>query len=215
MTFSLVDDYLSNLPRKERPEGILYVTDLTKPCQRSAYLDIVFPKEYPVESQRVFESGRLIEDWWIHVLERTSGIQVLGQQLPARYVDGGLEIHGRVDAVCQHDNRTLVVHEVKSAKSTAYISEPKEEHLLQLQFYLGCMGLDWGQVDYLDKRVMLQGDGVSVEKCFTVQRDPGLFAAVVQRGRVLAEAIRCGVAPVECRGWLCDYCLHRDGECKF
>jgi hypothetical protein len=210
MTVSLVDEYLSNLPRKERPEGILYVTDLVKPCQKSAYMDIVDPKEYSVESQRVFESGRLIEDWWVHVLERTPGLVVLGKQLPARYVDGGLEIHGRVDALCQHENRALVVHEVKSAKSTGYISAPKEEHLLQVQFYLGCLSVDWGQVDYLDKRVMLQGDGVSVEKCFTVERDPGMFAEMVRRGRVLSEAVKVTVSPQGNPCWLCDYCLHKE-----
>jgi hypothetical protein len=106
-----------------------------------------------------------------------------------------------------------VVHEVKSAKSTTYIDGPKEEHLLQLQFYLGCMGLDWGQVDYLDKRVMLQGDGVSVEKCFTVERDPGMFGEMVMRGRIIREAVATGESPPMNRCWLCDYCLHK-GECK-
>jgi CRISPR/Cas system-associated exonuclease Cas4 (RecB family) len=160
----------------------------------------------------VFESGRLIEDWWVHVLEETPNVKVLGRQLPARYVDGALEIHGRIDALCLHDNRTLVCHEVKSAKSTQYVQDPKEEHLLQLQFYLGCLGLDWGQVDYLDKRVMLQGDGVSVEKCFTVQRDPGMFGEMVRRGRELNEALKTKVEPPANKGWLCDYCLNKE-EC--
>lgn len=210
---SVVDDYLLGLPRKERPAGVLYVTDLVKSCQRSAYLDIVCPREHSVESQRVFESGRMIEDWWVHVLERTPGLEVLGRQLPARYVDGDLDIHGRIDALCLHDMRTLVCHEVKSAKSTAYIQDPKEEHLLQLQFYLGCLGLDWGQVDYLDKRTLLQGEGSSVERCFPVERDPGMFGEVVHRGRELEAAVRTKCEPPRETGWLCDYCLHRE-ECR-
>jgi len=101
---------------------------------------------------------------------------------------------------------------VKSAKSTQYVQDPKEEHLLQNNFYLGCFGLDWGQVDYLDKRVMLQGDGVSVEKCFTVQRDPGMFGEMVRRGRELNEALKTKVEPPANKGWLCDYCLNKE-EC--
>jgi CRISPR-associated exonuclease Cas4 len=209
---SLVDLFLGGRVRKERPEGVLYVTDLVKPCMRSAYYGVTIDREVPKETLRIFESGRLIEDFWVNVLMNSDGIKVLGTQLPARYVAGGLEIHGRVDALCQHHDNALVLHEVKSAKSTFYTNSPKEEHLLQLQFYMSCLGVDFGQVDYLDKSVMLQGEGSAVEKCFMVERDSGMFAEVVRRGKVLNEALKCREPPPLEKGWLCDYCLYRS-EC--
>ena len=68
-------------------------------------------------------------------------------------------------------------------------------------------------MDYLDKTVMLQGKGVSVEKCFPVERDPGVFAEMIRRGREMSESIKAGEQPPATRGWLCDYCLHRE-ECE-
>ena len=213
---SIVDEYLGSRPGKDRPNGTIYVTDLVKPCLRQAYLDIVEPKQYDASSLRIFEAGRMIEDWWINVLKGSSTVAVLGQQLAARWpLDGG-SVHGRVDALCQHGDGALVVHEVKSAKSLSYMNgSAKPEHVAQLQFYLNVLNVEWGQVDYLDKSVMLQGGGAEarVDLCFRVQRDPGVFAALVGRANLLLRYIRSGELPEWTQGWQCDYCLHREG-CK-
>jgi CRISPR/Cas system-associated exonuclease Cas4 (RecB family) len=216
---SLVDAYLAqrNGVRKPRPEGVLYVTDLAKPCLRSSYYGIVVEREYPMETLRIFETGNILEGWWVEVLRRSADIEVLWTQLKARYMGEGFRVHGRVDVLCQHRDRMLVVHEVKTAKTAHWLQEAKGQHVEQLQFYLGCLGVELGQVDYLDKTVMLHGRdprrpraGVRVDKCFRVKRDHKVFKELVNRATVLAKAWESEVPPPADPGWLCRYCLYSD-----
>lgn len=216
---SLVDEYLAHREedRKLRAPNTLFVTDLTKPCQLNAYLDIVEDRPAPPETLRIFEAGRLVEDWWVGILNQSKNIKVLGTQLTARYDGGDYTIHGRVDALCQHDNSRLVVHEVKSAKTAHWMKEPKPEHVEQLQFYLNALGVEWGVVDYCDKTVLLHGfdprrpdEPATVDKSFTVQSDPNTYAELIKRARFLWECWAGRNMPDASRGWQCDYCLYHD-----
>lgn len=214
---SIVDKYLSDKSsvRKVRPPGVLYVTDLTKPCLRCSYYGVVFEREFPLETQRIFESGRLIEDWWTEVLRKDPRHYVVDTQVAARFINDELEVHGRVDVLAQHKYGGLVAHEVKSAKTAHWLREPKVQHREQLQFYLSCLGLSWGQVDYLDKKVMLLGSdrgdpGESVDKSFRVERDDSVFAGLVKRAKVLMDSWYTGTPPPRNECWLCDYCLFRE-----
>lgn len=211
---SLVDTYLSSRPGKTRPKGVLYATDLTKSCIRNAYLSIVDPLDYPVNTLRIFESGNMIESWWVdNVLSNNRDITVFGTQVPCYYMDDVVNIHGRLDALCQHRNGRIVGHEVKSIKSAYYVAQSgaKDEHVQQLQFYLNVLGVDLGQVDYLDKDVMLNGaeEADRVDYCFPQQRNPVVFAEMIVKARRLMKCLFDGEAPAE-KGWLCDYCLYSE-----
>ena len=210
---SIVDSYLSAQPGKPRLPGVYYVTDLTKGCLRQAYLDIVSPGKYGVETLRIFEAGRLIEDFWVNVLSKSPGYSLLGTQLVARWKASWGCIHGRVDALFQHSEGSIVVHEVKSIKSFAYMNgSAKPEHLQQIQFYLGSLNVEFGSVDYISKENLLQGLEV-VEQCYQVRRDPAVFAFMVKRGEELAGYVGRGEVPAACPGWTCGYCSHKGVEC--
>ena len=210
---SIVDQYLGAQPGKPRLPGVYYVTDLTKSCMRQAYLDIVEPKQFDVSTLRIFEAGRLIEGFWVDVLSKTPGYYLLGTQLMARWRASWGSIHGRVDALFQHSEGSIVVHEVKSAKSLNYMNgSAKPEHVQQLQFYLGALNVEFGSVDYISKENLLQGLGV-VEQCYQVRRDPAVFVYMVKRGEELAGYVSRSEVPATCSGWQCDYCLHQ-GNCK-
>jgi len=211
---SLFDEYLLTQPDKPREVGIFWVTDLVKTCLRQSYLDIIDPQPKPIETLRIFEAGRAIERLWVDRVLPTH-FRILGTQLPARYHGDGFCIHGRIDALVQHNDGSLVVHEVKSAKSLFYTSEPKTDHVKQLQFYLNVLNVEFGSVDYLDKTVLLQGgnrDRDAVDRCFTVQRDPAIFTATVSRARELVQFIKADTIPdASSRDWYCEYCLHHEG----
>jgi hypothetical protein len=229
---SLIDEYLATPEenRKIRAPGVVYVTDLVKPCQRNAYYSAILDKPMTIETLRIFEAGNVIENWWINVVLRgRKDTYVVATQLSARYIDeaNAIEIHGKIDALAQHGGRALVVHEVKTQKTAAWLREPKPEHAEQLQFYLSALGLDFGQIDYLDKTIFLQGrdvkarpgEGGGIDKSFQVQRDPRIFAEIVKRGYLLANAIREGRPPQKMECWqcngYCDYaaeCRAQDGE---
>jgi len=210
---SLVNDYLESRPSKTRPKKTLYVTDLTKSCLRAAMLDIIDPQEYHVDTLKIFESGNMIEDWWVQkVLKNKPGVEVLGDQVQAYYQLDDWIIHGRVDALCLHIGEGVRVHEVKSIKNATYVRSggAKPEHLAQIQFYLNALGIDNGFVDYLCKDTMLNGGSESVDVAFPVKRNVMEFAALLDRARELREAVLCGSARCE-SGWLCGYCQHSEG----
>jgi len=212
-----VERYLKLRPDKKRPKGMLYVTDLTKECIKNAYHSIVDGSTYPIDTLRIFESGNMIEDWWTKVLEQDPTINVIGTQVKCYHVDReqNIEIHGRLDILCQHNNSKLVAHEVKSNKSNYYLKDkPKDAHYQQLQFYLNSLGLDFGWVDYLDKTVMLSGGEAEtkVDKCFLVERNYEVFASMVQRAKELNGYLQTNDPPAQ-KGWLCDYCQYV-GMCK-
>jgi len=181
---------------------------------RNAYLSIVQPSDYPTNTLRIFESGNMIESWWVeNVLKNTPDMKVLDTQTACYYRDDVVNIHGRLDALCHHSNGRIVGHEVKSIKSAKYVAKSgaKDEHIQQLQFYLNVLGVELGQVDYLDKDVMLNGAEMidSVDHCFPQKRDDQVFAEMITKARSLVGCIRGKSAPAE-KGWLCDYCLYSE-----
>lgn len=212
---SIIDEHLlsKRRQRKPRPPNILYVTDLTKPCQRAAYFSILHPREYPVETLRIFEAGNLLEDYWTEILRKDAAIQVLGTQIPAYHRNQNYEIHGRLDILCQHNNAAIVGHEVKSAKTTSWLHTPKEDHAAQIQFYINALAIDFGQVDYLDKQALLTGE-TRIDTTFTVERDYAAYAKLIGVANRLHTAWRTltppPANPAAWNGKYCDYCQHRD-----
>lgn len=212
---SVYDNYLLSSPKRERVKGIYWVTDLCKLCMRQSYLDVVSPGKLGVETLRIFEAGRVIESHWVDVLSKSPGYSLLGTQLAARWKASWGSIHGRVDALFQHSEGSIVVHEVKSIKSLAYMNGvAKPDHIQQIQFYLGSLNVEFGSVDYISKENLLQGLDV-VEQCYQVRRDPAAFAYMVKRGEELAGYIQRGEVPPCSQGWQCGYCAHSEcSSCK-
>ena len=226
---SLVDEYLAEkeVDGKIREKNTLYLTELVSPCMRKSYYGVTIDTSPDKEALRIFMSGNLIEEFWVNeVLHKSKEIKVLGTQLPARYIDPieGFEIHGRIDVLAQHDNRQIYIHEVKSAKTCAWLTAPKPAHEQQLQFYLNILGIDLGVIDMLDKTIMLQGEDPrspgadrGVDKSFVVTRNPEVLSTLVQRARVLHRALQDKTPPPKSECWLCQgavtYCDYVN-ECR-
>jgi len=212
---SIIDEHLLSKRRqqKTRPQNTLYVTDLTKPCQRAAYLNILHPREHPLETLRIFEAGNLLENYWTETLNKRTDIQVLGTQIPAYHKNHNYEIHGRLDILCQHNNAAIVGHEVKTAKTANWLTEPKEDHTAQIQFYINALAIDFGQIDYLDKKALLNGK-TRIDTTFTVERDHAAYAKLISIANRLHTARRTltppPANPTAWNGKYCDYCQHQD-----
>ena len=214
---SLIDDSLlrqETTPRV-RPQNVLWVTDLTKPCLRSSFYGIVAKKPYDLEALRVFQAGNLLEEYWIRVLREHPDYEVLGTQMPAYYYFDDWEIHGRADILAQHKRGRLMVHEVKSTKSLYFIRKeggPRQEHIAQVNYYAIMLGLSHGQIDYLDKSALLRGKSV-IDASYIVEADSAGFSIFVERAVELAKSLSERSPPPAVKCWLCDYCLHRE-ECR-
>lgn len=206
-----------------RGPGVYYVTELCGPCLRDAYYGCLIPWEQPLQALRIFDSGNLIEAYWLNILKETPGYTVLATQVPAyfRFDVGGepVEIHGRIDALVQHSDTSLWVHEIKSIKSTYYLNgEAKKEHFSQANFYCHALGVTNAEVDYLDKINMLQGEG-PIDQQIRIQPSCREFEGLIDRCRSLHESVRerrlPEKAPLDC--WKCktdrsgrSYCLYKD-----
>jgi len=217
---SIIDEYLLRREetRRVRSPNMLYATDLTHPCLRQITFNIEYDYPHPINTLRIFAAGRVLEDHWVDILNEHKSIHIVATQLPAYYYFNigrtPWEIHGRVDILCQHDRDGLVIHEVKTAKTTHWMKDPKPEHIQQLQFYMGTLGVEKGEIDYLDKTSFLQGD-TEIDKSFTVNRDRKIFNETITRAKSIATLLGSpsGLPEPNPKAWggrICDYCLYED-----
>lgn len=211
---SLIDRYLRNRRRKNTkkpPAGAIYVTSIIKQCQRQAYLDIKQRVQPSIVKLRMFEAGNILEDYLLKVFNEVDGIDVLGTQLPTYHYGEDFTVHGRLDILAQHNNSAIVCHEVKSTQNVPY-SRPWPDHVEQLQFYLGALGLEWGQIDYLDRRALVMGEYV-IDTSYEVTRDRMMFDDLVRRAEIFSRTVRENIVPLANRaaygGKGCDNCGHR------
>jgi len=218
---SLIDAYLLRREddRRIRAPNILYVTDLVRACPRQTFFAVTEDRPFPIETLRIFNAGRVLEDWWVGFLDGQYGVKVLGTQLPAHVslkdrAGEPFGVHGRIDILAQHDGARLVIHEVKTAKSTYYVKKegPKPEHVEQLQFYLHVLGVGAGQLDYLDKKAFLQGE-TPIETIFEMEHNPNFYKALVKRALNMRDYLRAGTAPANPGAWggnICKFCKFSD-----
>lgn len=212
---SLIDRYLRTRQRKNvktPPEGAIYVTSIVKQCQRQAYFDITHRISPPIEKLRMFEAGNILEDYLVKVFDELEDIDVLGTQLPTYYYGENFTVHGRLDILAQHHNAAIVCHEVKSTQNVPFY-QPWMDHVEQLQFYLGALGLEWGQVDYLDRKALLMGE-YKIDTSYEVTRDKKMFDDLVSRAKIFSQLLREKTVPEPNRdaygGKGCKNCDHRE-----
>jgi len=194
-----------------------YVTDGTKECIRDAYYGVFLDIPPEVETLRVFNAGNVLEPWWIQILAANPKYRVLGTQVRAYHylsVNGDdIEIHGRLDALIQHDDQALVGHEVKSQKNLYYIKTrgARKAHIQQCGFYCTKLGLICGQIDYLDKEAFTQG-GRSIDYQYPINQDTMKKGHdnIIQTIRILHGYYRGKTLPPKNKCWKCEeYCDHR------
>jgi len=229
---SLIDDYLQRLEidKKIRESGVYFATDLVKPCMLNVYYGIKEETTPSKKQLRVYESGNILEDFWINsVLRNTPGIQVLATQLPARYMGEDFSIHGRIDCLVLEAGK-LVIYEVKTAKTSSWMTREKQDHYLQLNFYLNCLCVDFGKISYIDKSIMLLGEDpknptLPPDTNYPVERNRADFDYLIETAKTLHIAVSTETPPAPKPCWLCEknemYCdyynkcpIYQTPQCK-
>lgn len=216
---SIVDKHLLKREenRKIRPPNMYYVTDGTKECIRDAYYGVFLDLPSEAEKLRIFNAGNVLEPWWIHVLNASPRYRVIETQVRAYHFTSvnsdDVEIHGRLDALVQHNDQALVGHEVKSQKNLYYVRSrgARKAHIHQCGFYCTKLGLVYGQIDYLDKAAFLQGAN-PIDYQYPINQDAMEegYNNIIQTIRILHGYCRGSVLPPKNKCWKCDgYCDHR------
>jgi hypothetical protein len=181
---------------------------LVKPCMLSVYWGIKEELAPSKKQLRIFESGGILENWWIqNVLRNTPGITIIATQLPARYMGDGWEIHGRIDCLCLENNK-LIIREIKTAKTCSWMNKAKEDHRAQLNFYLCSLGVDLGNIDYIDKSVMLLGEDprnptLPPDTHYIIERNWDDYNYMIEIAGMLHEHVSTDNPPAPTPCWLC------------
>jgi len=117
----------------------IHVTELTG-CLRKAYLRRVSPVPLDFHQSLHMWRGRLLHSTLLKHYEQ--------REVPLELPVGGFAIAGRADAV---DGDRVV--ELKVTPSIHFIEKrgmPHPWHVRQLQFYMHCLGVSFGELYYLD-----------------------------------------------------------------
>jgi CRISPR/Cas system-associated exonuclease Cas4 (RecB family) len=141
-------------------------------CIRNAYFNRIFPIPYDDKSYRNFLLGNVLHELFQNHLDFKLRDKILGKLFEdkVRYVENEksymymiplsktnnerIIISGRLDTVIfLKDVQKPIVVDYKSTADIKYTqTEPKDAHVSQLNFYLGCTLADNGIVVYVDKR---------------------------------------------------------------
>ena len=200
-------------------------------CMRNAYYNRLFPEEYDDKSYMNFLYGNVIHELFQKHLdwkERDKVLKdVLGDNI--RYIENEKGFHyllplektnnerivisGRLDSIIYLKNNPIpVVVDYKTTAMIKYnIDAPKDTHVSQLNFYLGCMLADYGILVYVNKP-----DLKIVQH--TISWSPEVFNKMVDFAVDLKSHIDKKIEPIidipqmQNEGY-CSYCKHKD-RCK-
>jgi len=125
-------------------------------CLRGVYferLGVKPDKEFTERELRVFDVGKMFENWIIGLIDKQEGVEMETQ---VKVLDEELDISGMADLVISYD-KTKKVYELKSKHSRAfwYMADKKEganrQHEYQLWTYLKLLGVEEGSILYVSK----------------------------------------------------------------
>jgi CRISPR-associated protein Cas4 len=204
---ALIDNYLI---REHRPKDIgRYYPSEIGGCMRKTWFSYKFPKKTTPELTRIFEAGNMLHEFVAEVIrsEKNPDVELVKEEMPLKLEQKDFVISGRIDnlVLVKVENKEVLV-EVKSAKFLPY--EPKEQHMMQLQFYMHVTSIHNGMLLYIQKD-NLQTRG------FEIGYDKEEAEYVIAR----FEKLHCflkenKIPPPEAKmlndmSWMCDYCDYR------
>lgn len=184
-------------------------------CLTGAYLirKGIAEKKFDDRTLRVFNVGRMFEDWLSTLLIKQDvdfrtqiglGGKIENETLvPSEKKES--EIAGYADLMING-----VVYEIKSKHSRGLQYTPNYHHKLQLWTYLKCLGKPEGRLLYLSK------DDLRVKEYSVFLNDEGLEAEVVRELKVLNEAWKQGLPPQpveDKKDWRYKYCNIHEEYC--
>lgn len=208
--------------RHERRIGVYYPSEIGF-CIRSLWYAYKYPRELPMKTLLLFESGISAHEWLTKVLTETKTIEI-GSDIIANIevipegeveykVDDGVMVRGRFDELLHirfnKNGKTYdSLIELKTARDIKKIREVKLHHYMQINFYMKVLGIEQGYVMYLDRKDYNY-------KIFEVKLNEKLFQELIDRVKYLHYCLKYNQIP-EPEGtkprmrWMCIYCQYND-----
>lgn len=186
-------------------------------CLRGVYferLGIKPDKEFTERELRIFDVGKMFENWIIGLIKDQKGVDWDTQ---VRVEDKDLNVSGLADLVVGYDG-TKKVYELKSKHSRAfwYMSDKGEganrQHEYQLWLYLKLLKIQEGSIIYISK------DDLSMLEYPVYLSDSKLEAEVMNELKLLNEAWNKkdpSILPLpDGKSWQAKYCRYHSNCIK-
>ena len=204
----LIENYLSR-ELKVKKVGRYYASDVGN-CLRRIWFSYKFPKQVDVKVLKIFKAGEILHDFIANVIksEKNKDVELISNEIPIQIDAKDFVIYGKVDDVIlvKAGNKKILV-EIKTA--TNLPERHKMEHELQLQIYMGALGIRDGMIVYIQKNNL---ETIS----FNISFSEILFRQAIERFRILHNSLISDVCPEpegKKLGWLCNGCPWRK-ECE-
>lgn len=214
-----INAYLLKKLESDKHETIIgkYSPSLLPSCLRRQYYDYKHPTAMPVDKLKIFEIGNMVHEKIADILSKSGKVKVNHQErsitlMHPDYDD--LIISGRMDNfLILTDGSKNIIIEVKSAKSLQTYergtftdqTEPKPEHVMQINFYLFAIPHSIGLLVYVNKNTF-------ETKQFEVKPDKALLIKGLERAKTLHNFLTTNTfPPAEAKLnketlWQCKYC---------
>jgi hypothetical protein len=186
-----LDSHLTSENTPPRPK-VFHPSQVGQKCDRLLYLGYNgYLKGYTIVPKlaRIFGCGSSLED---RVAKYFTDMGIMkDRELPVKYDDPPLS--GRIDFIVEHGEHGMMPIELKSINNLGFgklSSEPKPEHLIQLQLYMHLWGAFYGTVLYENK------DNQDL-KAFLVSYDERIITDIFDRCKRIMDMEEC---PTHCGG---------------
>jgi hypothetical protein len=201
-------------------------------CLRNAWYSRIFPIPYDADSYRAFLFGNIVHELFqknldypdrykvfkeTELLERVSFVESekgFHYLLPFEKTGGKrVVISGRLDTIffLKGADKPIIV-DYKTTKDIKYnMSKPKDAHVSQVNFYLGCTLGDHGIIVYIDKRdfKIVQH---TIDYSHTKFEDMINFAVILDNAIETKTCPKINKSEIAKEGY-CSYCKYAK-ECK-
>lgn len=185
---------------KDKGKNHFHVSQAMK-CPRELYFQKTQPKDYPIETLRIFAIGDILHQFF---QERIKG----DNEVELKIKDRGLTVSGRIDKLTT-DKQAI---EFKTMSNIHFCkTSPSPIHIAQLNLYLHNISSKTSKLVYIDKRNM---DTVE----YIVSYNHELYKQTIERFCHVRDAIIKKEIPAipeqyKPHTYPCSYCLYRE-ECK-
>jgi hypothetical protein len=182
MIIQSIDSFLSNRERDKRAIHCFHPSSLHKTPEEllKIYFEGDSNQSFPARVLRVFDNGHGVHERLQGYLEKT-GI-LLQAEVPIQ--NDEYQVKGHTDGIIEL-NGVKGILEIKSINSSGFYSlySPKEDHLIQVNIYMFCTGIDRGVLLYECK------DNQELKE-FYVKRDETILQPILDKIRTVQQMIQ-------------------------
>jgi hypothetical protein len=199
-----IESFLLRKQEQDKHENVIgkYSPSMLAMCLRRQYYEYKYPMSMPVDKLKIFEMGNSIHERIATILSASPNVKINHAERSLTLIHPDFDdiiISGRLDNfLIMQDGGKNVIIEVKSAKalqtydpqtrSFTEMTEPKPDHVLQLNFYLFAIPGSLGLLLYVNKNTF-------ETKQFEIKPDKALLMKGLERAKILHTALKSNTFP--------------------